>query len=43
MQWGIKGKKWYEDDWNFGNLGKDELEYINGLRKQVVEPLIKFK
>ena len=43
LNWGIKGKKWYADDWNFGNLNKEEIEYINNVRKLVVEPLIEFK
>lgn len=43
MQWGIKGKKWYTDDWNYGNLDKESLEQINSIRKKVVEPLVQLK
>ena len=43
LQWDIKGKKWYEDDWVYGNLDKDRLEEINQIRKEVVEPIIKLK
>lgn len=42
-KWNIKGNKWYKDDWNFGNLNKEELEKINSIRKKVVEPLIELK
>ncbi len=43
LQWGIKGKKWYIDDWTYGNLDKDGLEEINSLRIKVIEPLLKLK
>lgn len=42
-KWNIKGNKWYKDDWNFGNLNKEELENINTIRKKVVEPLLELK
>lgn len=43
MQWGIKGKKWYEDDWNFGNLSSEELKYYNEIRQTIVTPLRKLQ
>lgn len=43
LSFGIKGSKWYKEDWNFGNLDKEQIEEINNLRKKTVEPLIKLK
>lgn len=43
IKWGIKGKKWYKEDWNYGNIEKNELEELNYLRNIIVEPLIKLK
>lgn len=43
INWNIKGKKWYIDDWNYGNLDKEQLEEINGIRNQVVKPLLELK
>ena len=43
-KWGIKGNKWYKEDWNFeSELVKTPIDRLNELRKKVVEPLIKFK
>lgn len=42
IKWGIKGKKWYEKDWDFGET-PEERQYWNTLRKKVVEPLLAFK
>lgn len=42
IKWGIKGKKWYEKDWDFGE-NQDEKEYWNNLRRKIVEPLLDFK
>lgn len=39
-QWGIKGNKWYKEDWRWG---EENLEYINSLRKQIVTPLLELK
>ena len=39
-KWGIKYSKWYKDDWDYGDIDKD---YINNLRKKVVNPLLEFK
>ena len=38
-KWGIRGNKWYKEDWTY----EEDLEEINNLRKQIVEPLISFK
>ena len=43
IKWGIKGKKWYNDDWNYGNLTAEELTYYNDLRKKVITPLLSLK
>ena len=36
-KWGIKGSKWYKDDWTF------EEENLNETRKKIVIPLLEFK
>ena len=46
QKWGIKGSKWYKDEWNFeeeteGN--KLELQRIKELREIIVAPLQSFK
>lgn len=46
MKWEIKGSRWYKEDWNFHDedtIGKDKINYINLLRRQIVMPLIKLK
>lgn len=46
MKWEVKGSKWYKEDWNFHDeesIGKDKIDYINSLRRQIVMPLIKLK
>ena len=43
IKWGIKGKKWYNEDWNYGNLTAEELTYYNDLRKKVIIPLLSLK
>ena len=43
IKWGIKGKKWYNEDWNYGNLTAEELTYYNELRKKVITPLLSLK
>lgn len=43
IKWGIKGKKWYNEDWNYGNLTAEELTYYNDLRKKVITPLLSLK
>lgn len=42
IRWGIKGNKWYKEDWNY--IGKDEytkeeLERLNELRRIIVKPI----
>lgn len=37
FKWGIRGSKWYKEDWNY------EEENPNELRKKIVEPLLKLK
>ncbi len=41
IKYGIKGKKWYEEDWKY-DLDETQ-EKLNTLRLQIVEPLMKFK
>lgn len=42
IKYGIKGKKWYEDDWKYGE--DDELaKQMNSYRCAIVDPLIKLK
>lgn len=41
-KWGIKGNKWYKEDWKYDSLNKD-LEKLNQLRKKIVEPLLQLK
>ena len=43
IKWGIKGKKWYNEDWNYGNLTAEELTHYNDLRKKVITPLLSLK
>ncbi len=45
-KWGIKGSKWYQGEWNFGDETKDnkeQLERIKNIRDIVVNPLVKLK
>lgn len=44
-QFGICGKAWYEKDWELKNekISQEELDYLNQLRKQLVEPLVCFQ
>ena len=43
IKWGIKGNKWYKEDWTFGNLGSEELTFLNNLRTKIINPLLKLK
>lgn len=43
IKWGIRGQKWYNEDWNYGNLTAEELTYYNELRKKVITPLLSLK
>ncbi len=42
IRWGIKGNKWYKEDWNY--VGKDEytkeeVDRLNELRRIIVKPI----
>ena len=42
IKWGIKGKKWYDMEWQFRDeeeIGKEQSQRFRELRKQIVEPL----
>lgn len=41
-KWGIKYSKWYKEDWKYGG-SEAFLNYINGVRRKIVEPLLSFK
>ena len=46
IRWGIKGNKWYKEDWNY--VGKDEyteeeLARLNELRRMIVTPIRKLQ
>ena len=46
IRWGIKGNKWYKEDWNY--VGKEEyteeeLARLNELRKMIVTPIRKLQ
>ena len=41
-KWGIRGNKWYKEDWNYDSLTID-LETLNELRRKIVNPLINLK
>ena len=46
IRWGIKGNKWYKEDWNY--TGKDEyteeeIERLNELRRMIVKPIRKLQ
>ena len=41
-KWGIRGNKWYKEDWNYDSLNID-IEHLNELRKKIVNPLIDLK
>lgn len=43
IKWGIKGNKWYKNDWEFGNLSAEELTKLNEIRLQIVKPLLELK
>lgn len=43
---GIEYKKWYEGEWNFGEVTeseKEEMEKVKAVRKQVITPLVSLK
>lgn len=43
IRWGIKGNKWYKQNWEFVNLSADELTKLNEIRLQIVNPLLELK
>lgn len=50
LKWGIKGSKWYKEDWQYGlasdvkNDGiKEELKKVNDIRRNIIQPIIKLK
>lgn len=43
LRWGIRGAKWYNNEWNFGDEDQEELKKLNNMRIQIIEPLLKFK
>lgn len=45
-KWGIKGSKWYKDEWNFGEdslENKEKLERMKQIRKEQIEPILSLK
>ena len=42
VKWGIKGNKWYKQDWTFDQQTVN-IDAMNDLRKKIVEPLLEFK
>lgn len=46
LKWEIKGSKWYKTDWNFhdeDSTGKEIIDHINELRREIVTPLVELK
>ena len=43
IKWGIKGSKWYKQNWEYGNLSAEELTKLNEIRIQIVKPLLDLK
>ncbi len=41
-KWGIRGNKWYKEDWTYDSLNMD-IENLNELRKKIVNPLMNLK
>ena len=45
-KWGIKGSKWYKNEWNFGEDTEDKKQIAKKMkiiRSKVIEPLVKLK
>ena len=45
-KWGIKGSKWYKNEWNFGEDTEDKKQIAQKMkiiRSKVIEPLVKLK
>ena len=43
INWGIKGNRWFKEDWKYGNYDDKEIERFNDIRKEIVNPLLKLK
>lgn len=45
LKWGIKGSKWYNSKWCYGEdeKNKEEIQKIQGLQNIIIEPLLKLK
>ena len=46
IRWGIKGNKWYKEDWNYAGkeeYTEEELARLNELRKMIVTPIRKLQ
>ncbi len=41
-KWGIRGVKWYRDEFSYEAIN-DKQETLNEIRKKIVEPILKFK
>lgn len=41
-KWGIRGNKWYKEDWTYDSLNMD-IENLNKLRRKIVDPLMNLK
>lgn len=42
VSYGIKGSKWYKEDWKIAK-NDEELEKLNKIRRKIVEPLLEFR
>lgn len=42
IKYGIKGKKWYNESWEYGE-DEELTNRVNGYKKQIVEPLVTLK
>lgn len=46
LKWGIKNEKWYEGDWDFGDIKQSNINKINtikDIRNRIVLPLVELK
>lgn len=45
LKWGIKGSKWYNSKWSYGEdeKNKEEIQKIQELQNIIIEPLLKLK
>ena len=45
-KWGIKGSKWYQGEWDFGEdseENKEQLQKMNQIREEQIKPLLELK